>query len=377
MAKECYRVWDMMIEQGLQTHCVVTTNGTQWNSKVERILEALPMFPNISVDGATKETVESIRVNADFDTVRANVQKFVDYTVRKGTRMSLTYCLMRQNWHEFGAYLEYADSLGVECFINTVVDPPNCSLYTLPPDELSKIVMEMEAMDKKHQFRKLRINGDVWTSGLQALAKNASDRQRDGISEFRERHVDSLQKGWRHANEGDLDAALREGRKIPETHGTYYEGLMLQAHVLRRQGNLDEALQLLEGAIDRYPKAPGAFVERSWLRLERGAAEDALADAERAYELLATATTNEKLPHVLQVLASAQKDAGRPAEALETVDQALELTPENAGLYVTRGWCLIACERPQEAVAAADRALEIDPEDQWAPQLKEAAVSLS
>jgi sulfatase maturation enzyme AslB (radical SAM superfamily) len=56
-----------MIAEGLATPCHITTNGTQYNSSIERIMDALPMSFAVSLDGATKETVESIRVNANYE----------------------------------------------------------------------------------------------------------------------------------------------------------------------------------------------------------------------------------------------------------------------------------------------------------------------
>jgi MoaA/NifB/PqqE/SkfB family radical SAM enzyme len=67
LATECFRIWDTILEEGLRTPCHVTTNGSQYNGKVERVLDALPVSLSVSLDGATKKTVESIRINCDYD----------------------------------------------------------------------------------------------------------------------------------------------------------------------------------------------------------------------------------------------------------------------------------------------------------------------
>ena len=76
LASECFRIWDMMIEDGLKTPCHVTTNGSQYNAKVERVLEALPVSISVSIDGATKETLEKVRVNARYEELMENVHRF-------------------------------------------------------------------------------------------------------------------------------------------------------------------------------------------------------------------------------------------------------------------------------------------------------------
>lgn len=168
LAHESFRIWDMMIEDGLQTSCHVTTNGTQWNDKVERVLKALPIGISISMDGVSKETVESVRVNAKHEEVFANFQKFLGYCRQKKQYIGLTYCLMQQNWHEFGDYLLFADKNDVEVVVNTVIGPMHCSLHVLPPDKLGEIV---EALERQNEviLPKLGRNKQCWIDQLARL----------------------------------------------------------------------------------------------------------------------------------------------------------------------------------------------------------------
>lgn len=144
LVTEYFRLWDMMIAEGLNTNCHVTTNGTQYNSKIQRIMDALPMSFAVSLDGATKETVESIRVNANYDEQLEILKRFREYTRERGTDLSLTFCFMRQNWHEFGDYCLFADEWGCNVGVNTVSRPPEFAVYNLPAKELRKIFKTME-----------------------------------------------------------------------------------------------------------------------------------------------------------------------------------------------------------------------------------------
>lgn len=168
LAQESLRIWNMMVEMGLSIPCHVTTNGTQYNARVERILEAIPVSFAISMDGVTKETVESIRRNADYDALMENFRRFHAYAKRRGTTVGLTYCLMRLNWHEFGDYLLFADEWDCDVYVNTVTNPPDFSLYTLDPDDLAEISRKLDAQSERILPR-LGRNRQVWIDELDRI----------------------------------------------------------------------------------------------------------------------------------------------------------------------------------------------------------------
>lgn len=168
LAHESLRILEMFVEDRLPTACHITTNGTQLNEKVRRILDALPVSIAVSMDGVTKQTVESVRLNADFAALMANIRWFRDYTRQRQTVFGLTYCLMRQNWHELGSYLLLADEWDCDVEINTVFGPPHCSLYTLSREELGQVVSALEAEDSRIGHRLTR-NLRLWNLTLDRL----------------------------------------------------------------------------------------------------------------------------------------------------------------------------------------------------------------
>lgn len=175
LAAESLRVWNMMVDMGLSIPCHVTTNGTQYNARVERILEHLPVSIGISMDGVTKETVERVRVNARYEELMANFRRFHAYARRRGTEIGLTYCLMRQNWHEFGDYLLFADEWDCDVYVNTVIQPFECSLHTLRREELAEIVGKLLERDPDYQSR-LRRNRQVWIDEVERLRNRAEHK---------------------------------------------------------------------------------------------------------------------------------------------------------------------------------------------------------
>ncbi|MGC9953348.1 MAG: radical SAM protein [Rhizomicrobium sp.] len=161
LVTEHFRLWDMMIADGCQTRCHVTTNGTQYSDRIERIMDRIPMGFSVSLDAARKETFESIRINAVFEEVMENARRFHEYARQRKTSFSFTYCLMRQNWREFGDFCLMADAWDVAVAINTVRNPPQMAIYSLAPAGLRVVVDEMERQAIDLQSR-LKRNKAVW-----------------------------------------------------------------------------------------------------------------------------------------------------------------------------------------------------------------------
>lgn len=183
LAAESFRIWDLMREDGLETPCHVTTNGTQYNARVERILERQPVDLAVSLDAATKETFESIRINAKFDEVHRNFFRFKEYTRSRGRSLSVTHCLMRQNWQEFGKLLLFADEHECPVYVNLVREPPDCTLYTLPLEELAKIVRAMEREGESVRDQ-LGLNRGVWDETLADLRRRVEHDDESSIEPF-------------------------------------------------------------------------------------------------------------------------------------------------------------------------------------------------
>ena len=173
LVAEHYRIWDMMVEDDLKVLCHVTTNGTQYNDRIERLLARLPFGFAVSLDGATKQTIERVRVNSCYDDLMANVRRFRNYAAVNRTPFSLTYCLMRPNWREFGDFCLMADEWNVPASVNTVLHPRGLSLYAMPVEELRFVldVMEKQAIALASQLRR---NKAVWFDEFERLQRKCA-----------------------------------------------------------------------------------------------------------------------------------------------------------------------------------------------------------
>jgi len=176
LVAEHFRLWDMMIEDGCQTRCHVTTNGTQYNDRIERIMDRIPMGFSISLDAVSKQAYESIRLGAVFEEVMENARRFREYVRQRKTTFSFTFCLMRQNWREFGEFCLMADDWDVGVGLNTVRSPAEMGIYTLPASGLAEVLAGMERQAPELEKR-LRRNKPVWFDELARIrAKVRSGR---------------------------------------------------------------------------------------------------------------------------------------------------------------------------------------------------------
>lgn len=182
LSREARRVWDMLIERGLRPEVEVTTNATIWNERVERYAHALRMSFAVSIDGATAETYESIRIGAEYARVVEVRDQLLAATRGYGARFHLNYCLMPANWFEVGQFLMQADGLGVVANVIPVFAPDEHSLFKLGAPELSVVVEALEGEDATMR-RQLGINRPIWDRTVSMLRSHLDRIGSDSSSE--------------------------------------------------------------------------------------------------------------------------------------------------------------------------------------------------
>jgi Flp pilus assembly protein TadD len=384
LAAENYRVFDLMTELGVAIPSHVTTNGSIWNARVEQVLERLPISISVSVDGATKKTFDSIRVNGDFDVVMRNARRFQDYCFRNGRDFNLVHCLMRQNWHEFADFLLLAEEFDCVTWINTVIDPPDSSLFALPPARLLEIVRTMEETGRAKVAR-LKRNRSIWENEIANLRAHAERHlggeldsvKADALEGLREAHgvrMDPIAHAWALIGEGKYREAHQEVTKTSETSPQYWYSIVVAAHALRRGGDLAAAEREIERALKLAARRPEVLIERAWLRLDQDRVDEGLRDLEAARALAGRTEQHEvSLLHALGTLLTRK---GETARAIEVFDQLLRLRPQDPLFHAQRGWALAQAGRRSEALQAAERALSLQPSFAEADRLRSAVLAV-
>lgn len=148
LAPENRRIWDSLVAlDGAGPEVSVTTNGTVWTDAVARYTEALSMEVFVSIDAVDPELLRSIRVGVDPTTLWRNIDRFHEVTARTGRPLTLSFCLMKQNWHELAPFLREVDRRGVTPHVIWVDGPGDVNLLTTAPARLREIERSWAADD--------------------------------------------------------------------------------------------------------------------------------------------------------------------------------------------------------------------------------------
>lgn len=183
LIKPYLAIWESIARINPDIEVAVTSNGSIWNRRVERILNDLKRVKlTLSIDSLRKETYESIRLGGDFDTVRRNIDRFLDM----GVLVSFSVCPMIQNWREMPEILAFAQDHDLDVYFNTVLGPlgqnpweyastgdgPAISLMLAEADHLQSIIDEWS----HHRFE------DRWQRPLDALIAQVSAWRNDAMT---------------------------------------------------------------------------------------------------------------------------------------------------------------------------------------------------
>jgi adenylate cyclase len=158
------------------------------------------------------------------------------------------------------------------------------------------------------------------------------------------------------------DAEWDRIRRIPTQNLNAYESFMRAVGLTQRRMSKEsraQALELLQRSIDLDPTFANAYVARGFLLLDdlvTGRDTRLLRElAERALAL------NESLPlgHIL--LAFVRFGEKRSAEAIDEVDRAIALGPNDADVYAHAAGIYNATGKSQEAIPMLEKAMRLNP----------------
>jgi radical SAM protein with 4Fe4S-binding SPASM domain len=116
LAPDIFEMVDYACGRGVRVG--FNTNGTFLTREAsERLVRSGLDWLHVSLDGATRETYESIREGADFDRVTRNIRELVRVRRRLGSErptIQLVYVAMRRNFRELPALVRLASEWGVD-----------------------------------------------------------------------------------------------------------------------------------------------------------------------------------------------------------------------------------------------------------------------
>ncbi len=136
--------------------------------------------------------------------------------------------------------------------------------------------------------------------------------------------------------------------------------VLQEAMGLHRAGRFAEAAELYRRVLKKMPDHFDALYSFALMRMQQGAAQEALA-------LISKAVKAEPRAAPAHCLAGAILNTlGRSKEAIASYDRALAIAPNFAAAWNDRGNTLRLLQRPQDAIASYDRAIAAEPGSaQW------------
>ena len=249
LTPEAKRVWDLLLASGRSPVVQVTTNATVWTSAVERYVNELRMDLAMSIDGATKETYEAIRLGARWDRVVEVRNRMIAAMRSYGGRPQLNFCLLRANWHELGLYLRQADELDVDANVIPVWGPVDHSLFTLDREELAPIVDRLEDEDRGLRGE-LGRNADRWSTTVAMLRDQLERLGSPASRSTAHADVEAEQRRLEKIERRRLEAEAR--RMAEEDRRRDVEGVArrVEAELAAWAGRPCIAVDLRDGLID-------------------------------------------------------------------------------------------------------------------------------
>jgi tetratricopeptide (TPR) repeat protein len=155
---------------------------------------------------------------------------------------------------------------------------------------------------------------------------------------------------------GDYDDAQRQFNTVVQLEPGFAHGWDGIGQALLFQGEFEEAIYYLDKAIELRPTLAPAYSHRSLARLNLDDLDGALRDAKHALRL------DDELVDPYIVIGRVHSAHGNGNEALSNFNKAVEISPDDGGVYWWRGrFWRDAVQDFDRALADFDKAIELDP----------------
>jgi MoaA/NifB/PqqE/SkfB family radical SAM enzyme len=176
-----YDIWSKMIELNPACGIHVQTNGLVLNNKVKNILEKGRFYIGVSLDGASRETYENIRLFGKFDRVLENLYYFKDYCERKKTELNIPFTPTIKSMYEVHRFADLANTYNATAFFNVVWEPHAIAIWTLDSPELKALLAFYEKQhiaSKTYTEHKNKMQFEYFKNQVRKWIKDAEERER-------------------------------------------------------------------------------------------------------------------------------------------------------------------------------------------------------
>ncbi len=161
-----YDIWNKIVEKNPDAEMFVLTNGTILNDRVKEILNKGRFALGVSIDAATRETYERIRMGASYEKVMKNLEYFAAYGRNRGKGIVISTTPMRMNWQEVPKMLALCNAVGATTYLSYLKRPTDLALWNLPPVDLQEIYETLSEVDLPEQTASQRFNKQCYRDFL-------------------------------------------------------------------------------------------------------------------------------------------------------------------------------------------------------------------
>lgn len=140
-----FKLWDRILNVNRNTEIYVTTNGTIYNQKTERLLNRGKFNITVSVDSFEKETYEKIRAGAQYEKTLDNIKTFAAYCKHAGTQFTVIVCPMQLNRNEIPDIVKRCNENNWYFTYNVLRKPFQLALWSLDYNTLDNYVGYLKA----------------------------------------------------------------------------------------------------------------------------------------------------------------------------------------------------------------------------------------
>lgn len=182
---EYYDIWEKIMRINPECGIHIQTNGLVLNNKVKSILERGKFYIGVSLDGASKEAYEKIRLYGNFERLQNNLDYFKDYCERKNTILNIPFTPTRDTLYEVQKFPDFANKYNAYAFFNVIWEPHSLAIWTLDSKELKEALefhssQDISANNYLENHNKTQYN--FFIQQLKQWLTNALEREKKYIN---------------------------------------------------------------------------------------------------------------------------------------------------------------------------------------------------
>ncbi len=147
-----FSIWEAIKNINPEINIAISTNGSIWNDKIEKLFDNLNVYFDISIDSLDPEIYNKNRISADFQTVFQNTERIMALArSRKNMSVSVKFLIMPLNIKSIPGLFNYYNDRNIVLNPKFVYHPMLASIQILPKEEIQKSIDLLN--QEKHRLK--------------------------------------------------------------------------------------------------------------------------------------------------------------------------------------------------------------------------------